>query len=200
VLVHHITQVTSWVYIVLLRCVHLFVHVWCIVHLSLSKCIECMIALFRQRAARGSWVCCRRSSWATNPMKASVLWPIMTYLLYNSPSHTTLLKPKDWLVCIYLILTYHWVIMVSFMLLFYLNQRTWCEYLWYDDVISMMILWYSRWLRLFPEYLSVRTCVLSDHRDNSATIWVEWDALSWIIRWTWGVVGFAGGPSMGVEA
>jgi hypothetical protein len=29
-------------------CVHLFVHVWCIVHLSLSKCIECMIALFRQ--------------------------------------------------------------------------------------------------------------------------------------------------------
>jgi hypothetical protein len=35
-------------------CVHSIVYVWCIVHLSLSKRIECMIALFRQRAARGS--------------------------------------------------------------------------------------------------------------------------------------------------
>jgi hypothetical protein len=53
VLVHPRTQFTSLVYIVLLRCVHLFVHVWCIIRLSLSKCIKCMIALFRQRAARG---------------------------------------------------------------------------------------------------------------------------------------------------
>jgi hypothetical protein len=29
------------------------VHVWCIVYLSLSECVECMIALFRQRAVRG---------------------------------------------------------------------------------------------------------------------------------------------------
>jgi hypothetical protein len=30
-----------------------------------------------------------------NLVKASVLWPIMSYLLYNSPSRITLLKPKD---------------------------------------------------------------------------------------------------------
>jgi hypothetical protein len=37
-----------------LRCVPLFVHDWCAVHLSFSKCIECMIALIRRQAARGS--------------------------------------------------------------------------------------------------------------------------------------------------
>jgi hypothetical protein len=30
------------------NCVHMVVCVWCIVPLSLSNCIECMIALFRQ--------------------------------------------------------------------------------------------------------------------------------------------------------
>jgi hypothetical protein len=96
-------------------------------------------------------------------VKASVLRPIMSYLLYNSPSRITLLKPKDWLVCIYLSLFTFWVIMVSFMLLLHFNQWTWCEYLWYDDVIPMMFLWYFRGLRLFPEYLSVRTCLGSDN-------------------------------------
>jgi hypothetical protein len=42
-------------------CVHLIVHVWCAGHLHFSKCIECTIALFRQRATHGSRVCCRRS-------------------------------------------------------------------------------------------------------------------------------------------
>jgi hypothetical protein len=47
-------------------------------------------------------------------VKASVLWPIMSYILHNSLSHITLLKPKDWLVCIYLILVYRLeLIMVS---------------------------------------------------------------------------------------
>ena len=32
-------------YFFFLRCVPLFVHDWCDVHLSSSKCIECMIAL-----------------------------------------------------------------------------------------------------------------------------------------------------------
>jgi hypothetical protein len=39
----------------------MFVHDWCAVHLSSTECIECMIALFRQRVARDSRVCCRRS-------------------------------------------------------------------------------------------------------------------------------------------
>jgi hypothetical protein len=130
VLVHPRTQVTSWVYTVLLRCVHLLVHVWCIVHLSLSKCIECMIVLFRQRAARGSWVCCRRPSWATTwwrQVSFDLLCP--TYFIIHC-SALLYLKLKDWLVYIYFILVYLWVIMISFMLLLYFNQRTWCEYLW----------------------------------------------------------------------
>jgi hypothetical protein len=88
----------------LLRCVLLFVHVWYAVHLSFTKCIECMIALFRRRATRGSWVCCRRSSWASTwwrQVSSDLLCP--TYFVIH---HPTLLygKLKDWLVCIYLIL------------------------------------------------------------------------------------------------
>jgi hypothetical protein len=46
--------------------------------------------------------------------------PLTHYVpfIFNSLSHITLLKPKDLLVCIYLILVYLFgVIMVSFMLL-----------------------------------------------------------------------------------
>jgi hypothetical protein len=41
----------------------------------------------------------------------------------------------------------------------------------------MMNLRYIRGLGLFPEYLSVRTYSLDDHRDNSTTMRVEWDTL-----------------------
>ena len=124
----------------------------------LSKCIECMIALFRQRTARGSWVCCRRSLWATTWWKQVSSDLSCPTLLYNSLSRITLLKLKDWLVYIYLILVYLFgLIMVSLCYCFNLINEH--DYLWYDDVISMMILWYFRGLRLFPEYLSVRTCL-----------------------------------------
>jgi hypothetical protein len=129
-----------------------------------SKCIECMIALFRQRAARGSWVCCRRSPWATTwwrQVSSTLLYP--TYFIIHYPA-LHYWKLKDWLVCIYLILVYlFWVIMVSFTLLLYFNQWTWCEY--YDTM--MLSRWcscdYFRGLRLFLEYLSVRTCLGSDN-------------------------------------
>jgi hypothetical protein len=49
----------------------------------------------------------------------------------------------------------------------------------------------------FTEYLSARTCLGSDTRDNSATMRVEWDTLRQLIRGTRVVVGFAVGPSMG---
>jgi hypothetical protein len=42
----------------------------------------------------------------------------------------------------------------------------------------IMALWYLRGLDLFLEYLSVRTCLLDDHLENSAAIRLEWDALS----------------------
>jgi hypothetical protein len=134
---------------------------------------------------------------SNNLVKASDLWPIMSYILFNSQSRITLLKPKDWLVCIYLSLFTFWVIMVWFMLLLYLNQWTWCEY--YDTM--MLSRWYS------CDTLGDSGCFLSTSlwgpiwgvttRDNSATTRVEWDALSWLIRGTRGVVGFAVGSSMG---
>jgi hypothetical protein len=58
-----------------------------------------------------------------------------------------------------------WVTMVSYMLALYFNQWTWCEHLWYDVVIMIMMLdwWYFRGLERFLECLSVRTCSLRDH-------------------------------------
>jgi hypothetical protein len=42
----------------------------------------------------------------------------------------------------------------------------------------MLYLWYSRGLERFLECLSVRTCSLDERPGNSATMRVEWDALS----------------------
>jgi hypothetical protein len=129
-----------------------------------SKYIECMIALFRQWAARGSWVCCRRSLWATTwwrQVSSDLSWPT---LLYNSLARITLLKLKDWLVCIYLILVYLFgLIMVSLCYCFNLINEH--DVIIYDTV--MLSRWgscdYFRGLRLFPECLSVRTCLGSDN-------------------------------------
>jgi hypothetical protein len=142
-------------------CIHLVAYFWCIVHLLLSKYIECMIALFRQWAARGSWVCCRRSYWATTWWRHVSSDPLCPF---NSLSRITLLKPKDWLVCIDLILVYLFgLIMVSLCYCFNLINE-------HDvNIYDMMTLfWWWSCDNLgdsghFPEYLSVRTCSLSDH-------------------------------------
>jgi hypothetical protein len=42
----------------------------------------------------------------------------------------------------------------------------------------MIYLWHLRGLELFLECLSIRTGSLDDPRENSATMRVEWDALS----------------------
>ena len=44
--------------------------------------------------------------------------------------------------------------------------------------ITMIYLWHLRGLERFLECLSVRTCSLDDCPKNSATMRVEWDALS----------------------
>jgi hypothetical protein len=101
---------------------------------------------------------------SNNLVKASVLWPIMSYLLYNSLSCIILLKPKDWLVCIYFILVYLFgLIMVS--LRYCLNLINEHDVIIYD---TMMLSWWWCCDTLggsghFPEYLSVRTCSWSDH-------------------------------------
>ena len=142
----------------------MIVNVCCAVHLYFSKCIECMLALLRQRAAHGSWVCCRRSLWATTWWRQVSSDLSCPTLLYNSLPRITLLKLKDWLVCISLTLVYLFgLIMVS--LCYCLNLINEHDVIFYD---TMMLSWcgpcdYFRGLRLFPEYLSVRTCSLRDH-------------------------------------
>jgi hypothetical protein len=129
-----------------------------------TKCIECMLALLRQRAAHGSWVCCRRSLWAKTWWRQVSSDLSCPTLLYNSLSRITLLKPKDWLVCISLTLVYLFgLIMVS--LCYCLNLINEHDVIFYDTM--MLSRWgpcdYFRGLRLFSEYLSVRTCLGSDN-------------------------------------
>jgi hypothetical protein len=142
----------------------MFVHVWCDVHFYLPNVLKCMLALFRQRAAHGSWVCCRRSLWATTWWRQVSSDLSCPTLLYNSMSRITLLKLKDLLVCIYLTLVYLFgLIMVSLCYCFNLINE--------HDVIFYDIMMLSRWgswdyfsgLRLFPEYLFVRTCLRSEN-------------------------------------
>jgi hypothetical protein len=116
-----------------------------------------MITLFRQRAARGSWVCYWRSSWATTwwrKVASDLSCPI--YFIIHCPA-LNCWKLKDWLVCIYLSLFTFWVIMVSLMLFFNLINE--------HDVNIYDTMMLSRWCSCdtlgdsghFPEYLSVRT-------------------------------------------
>jgi hypothetical protein len=129
-----------------------------------SKCIERMLALLRQGAACGSWVCCRRSLWATTWWRQVSSDLSCPTLLYNSQSHITLLKLKDWLIYIYLTLVYLFgLIMVS--LCYCLNLINEHDVIIYD--MMMLSRWgscdYFRGLRLFPECLSIRTCLGSDN-------------------------------------
>ena len=144
--------------------------VWC--SFVLSKCIECMLALFRQRAVRGSWVCCWRPPWATTWWRQVSSDPLCpTYFMIHCPA--LLYKTKGLTSLYSLILVYLFGLSwLAFCYCLNFNQWTWCEHLWYDDVIPMMILlsWLCGWScdtlggsDLFPEYLSVRTFSWSDH-------------------------------------
>jgi hypothetical protein len=100
----------------------------------LSKCIECMLALFRQRAVWVSWVCCWRPPWATTWWRQVSSDLSCPTLLYNSLSRITLLKLKVWLVCIYLILVYLFgLIMVS--LCYCLNLINEHDVIFYDTMM-----------------------------------------------------------------
>jgi hypothetical protein len=143
----------------------MIVNDWCAVQLYFSKCIEYMLALLRQRAAHGSCVCCRISLWATTWWRQVSSDLSCPTLLHNSLSRSSLLKLKDWLVCISLTLVYLFgVIMVS--LCYCLNLINEHDVTFYDTM--MLSRWgpcdYFRGLRLFPECLSVRTCLGSDNQ------------------------------------
>jgi hypothetical protein len=98
-------------------------------------------------------------------VKASVLWPIMSHLLYNSSTayHDQL---KDWLA---LYLPHPWlpfglVWLASCYCFTLINEHDEIQWWYYGFILDMMIyLWHLRGLGLFPEYLSVRTCSLRDH-------------------------------------
>jgi hypothetical protein len=130
----------------------------------LSKCIECMITLFRQRAASGSWVCCRRSPWATTwwrKVSSDLSCPI---LLYNSLSRITLLKTYG-LTSLYLPSPCLPFGLFWLALCYCFNLINEHDANIYDTMMlsRWCFLWYSRGLRLIPEYLSVRTYLGSDN-------------------------------------
>jgi hypothetical protein len=69
---------------------------------------------------------------------------------------------------------------------------------------TMILFWYWGWTcdtlggsGYFPSTSLYGPVRWETTRDNSTTMRVECDALSWSIRGTWGVVGFAVVPSMG---
>jgi hypothetical protein len=143
---------------------------WC--SFLLSKCIECILALLIQRAARGSWVCCRRSLWATTWWRQVSSDLSCPTLLYNSLSRITFLKLKDWLVCIYLTLvSLFGLIMVSLCYCFNLINEH--DVIFYD---TMMLSRQGscdtiRGLRLFPEYLFERTLLGAFVLRRSSKTW-----------------------------
>jgi hypothetical protein len=143
--------------------VYLIANVWCDVHLSLSKCIECMIASFRQRAARGSWVCCRRSSWATTwwrQVSSDLICP--TYFIIHRPAlhYWNLRIDKSAFTYPCLPFGLSWLALCYCFTL--INEHD-------VNIYDTMML--SRWCSCdtlgdsghFPEYLSVRTCLGSDN-------------------------------------
>ena len=96
--------------------------------------------------------------------KCPQTYHVLIYFIIHCPA-LHYWKLKDWLVCIYLILVYLFgLIMVSLCYCFNLINE--------HDVIIDDTMMLSRWgscdsfrgLRLFPEYLSVRTCLGSENQ------------------------------------
>jgi hypothetical protein len=91
----------------------MFVHDWCVIYLSFTKCIECMITLFRQRAVRGFLSVLLKTFLSNNLVKASVLWPIMSHsFIIHCPALHYLNLRIDYSVFTLSLFTF-WVIMVS---------------------------------------------------------------------------------------
>jgi hypothetical protein len=77
------------------------------VHLNCTCLVYCSFVFIQMYWMHDRFVETTSSPWflsvlpkiflSNNLVKASVLWPIMSYLFYNSLSRITQLKPKDWL-------------------------------------------------------------------------------------------------------
>jgi hypothetical protein len=105
-----------------------------------------------------------RRPWASvwwRQVSSDLLCPI--YFIIHQPTYHDQPKKLTSFVFTLSLITF-WVIMVSFMILLYSNQWTWCEHLWYSVVSMIMLLdwWYFRGLERFLECLFVRTCSLDD--------------------------------------
>ena len=160
-----------------------FYLVWCNVLMHIYVCLLVSVCLrFALRLDRDSFpnfeestVKLRRPSdlalWVPRSWRlwASVWWRQVSsdplcpiYFIIHCPAYYE--QPKD-LLAFYLPCPW-WPIGLLWLALCYcLNLINEHDVTIYDTVILMMlmILWYSRGLRLFPEYLSVRTCSLRDH-------------------------------------
>jgi hypothetical protein len=115
----------------------MFVHVWCDLHFYLPNVLNvCLLYLDNEQLVVPE--CCRRSPWATTWWRQVSSDLSCPTLLYNSLSRITLLKPKDWLVCISLTLVYLFgLIVVSLCYCFNLINE--------HDVIFYDMMMLSRW-------------------------------------------------------
>ena len=105
------------------------------------------------------------TSLRSNLVKASVLWPIMSHLLYNTLfiilwstyGLTSVLFSCPWLSF------GNWLLwLVSCYCFTLINEHD-------ENIYDTLMI--SRWMTTW---------------ENNTTMRVEWDALSWLIRWTWG--------------
>jgi hypothetical protein len=122
-----------------LRCVPMFVHVWCVVHLYFPNALN-VWSLYLDNEQLVVPECVAKDLPEQQPGKGKCPLTYYVLLTYNSLSRITLLKLKDWLVCIYLVLVYLFgLIMVSLCYCFNLINEH--DVIIYDTM--MLSLWCS---------------------------------------------------------
>jgi hypothetical protein len=115
----------------------MFVHVWCVVHLYFLIVLN-VWSLYLDNKQSVVPECVAEDLPEQQPGEGKCHLTHYVPFILNSLSRITLLKPKDWLVCIYLILVY-------------LSRLSWLA-LWYcfnlinkHDVITYDTMMLSRW-------------------------------------------------------
>ena len=142
----------------------MFVHVWCDVHLYFPNVLNaCSLYLDNEQSEIPECVVGDLTEQQPGEGKCPQTYHVLFYFTIHCPA-LLYWKPKDWLVCTYLSLAHLFgLIMVS--LCYCLNLINEHDVIYYDTM--MLSRWgpcdYFRGLRLFPECLSVRTCLGSDN-------------------------------------
>jgi hypothetical protein len=157
--------IIPYVVLCLLRCIPMFVHVWCVVHLYFPNVLNaCSLYLDNEQSEVPECVVGDLPEQQPGEGKCPLSYYVLHTLWFTIPHY--FMKPKDWLVCIYLILVYLFVL--SWLALCYcLNLINEHDVNIYDTILLSWLCWWAYdnlgGSGFFPEYLSVRTCSWSDH-------------------------------------